>query len=53
MSIWPASLSVKGASKLMSWFPPTFSGVLVDATVLTLLLKSFAEKKTFQSRRFS
>jgi len=49
MSIWPASLSVKGASKLMSWFPPTFSGVLGDATVLTLLLKSFAEKK----KRFS
>ena len=25
MSIWPARLSVQGASKLMSWFPPTFS----------------------------
>jgi len=30
-----------------------FSGALVNATVLTLLLRSFAEKKTFQSRRFS
>jgi len=26
---------------------------MVNTTVLTLLLKSFAEKKTFQSRRFS
>jgi len=52
MSIWPASLSVKGASKLMSWFPPTFSGVLVDATVLTLLLKSFAEKKNVSVAAF-
>jgi len=53
MTIWPASLSVKGASKLMSWFSPTFSGALVNTTVLTLLLKSFAETKKFQSRRFS
>jgi len=36
----------------MSCVLPTFSGVLVNATVLTLLLKSFAGKK-FQSRRFS
>ena len=28
---------------------PTFSGALVNATVLTLLLKSFAEKKCFSS----
>ena len=53
MSIWPASLSAKGASKLMSWFSSTFSGALVNITVLTLLIESFAEKKTFQSRRFS
>jgi len=45
----PMSLSVKAASKLMSWFSPTFSGALVYATVLILLLKSFAEKK----KRFS
>ena len=44
MSIWPASLSMKGASKLVSWVLPAFSGTLVNATVLTLLLKSFAEK---------
>jgi len=37
----------------LSWFSPTFSGALVNVTVLTLLLKSVAEKKTFQSRRFS
>jgi len=47
MSIWPASLSVKGALKLLSWFSPTFSGALVNATVSTLLLKSFAGKKRF------
>jgi len=48
ISIWPASLSVKGASKPISWFSPTFSGALVNATVLlTLLLKSFTEKKRF------
>ena len=48
MSIWPASPSVKGASKLLSWFWPTFSGALVNnATVSTLLLKSFAGKKRF------
>jgi len=28
MSKWPASLSVKGASKLMSWLSSTFSGAL-------------------------
>ena len=47
MSIWPASLSVKGALKLGSWVSPTFSGALVNTTVLTLLLKSFAGKKRF------
>ena len=47
MSKCPASLSVKGASKLMSWFSPTFSGALVNATVLTLLFKSFAGKIRF------
>ena len=47
MSRWPEGLSVKRASKLMSWFSPTFSGALVNATVLTLLLKSFAGKKCF------
>jgi len=47
MSIWPASLSVKGALKPLSWFSPTFSGALVNATVSTLLLKSFAGKKRF------
>jgi len=47
MSIWQASLSAKGASRLMSWFPPAFLGTLVNATVLTLLLISFAEKKRF------
>jgi len=31
----------------MSWFSPTFSGALVNATVSTLLLKSFAGKKRF------
>jgi len=49
----PVSINVRGSSKLMSWFSPTFSGALVQATVLTLLLKSFAEKKSFESRRFS
>jgi len=53
MSIWPASLSVKVVSKLMSWFSPSFSGFLINATVLTLLLESFAGKKTFLSWRFS
>jgi len=52
MSIWPASPSVKGASKLMSWFSPTFSGALVNATVLTLLLKSFDEKKNVSVTAF-
>jgi len=47
MSIWPASLRVKDASNLISWFSPTFSDALVNATVLTLLLKSFAGKKSF------
>ena len=47
MSIWPASLIMKGVSKLMSWVLSTFSGALVNATVLTLLLKSFARKKRF------
>jgi len=47
MSIWPASLSVKDASKLMSWVSATFSCCLVNATVWTLLLKSFAGKKRF------
>jgi len=46
ISTWPARLTVKGASKPMSRFPPTFSGALVDATASTLLLESFAEKKT-------
>ena len=46
-------LSVKGDWKLMSWFSPTFLGALVNVTVLTLLLKSSAEKKTFQSRRLA
>jgi len=49
MSIWPANLSAKGASELMSWFSSTFSGALVDTTVLTLLLERFADKK----KRFS
>jgi len=54
MSIWSASLSVKGALKLLSWITPTFSGALVNATVSTLLFENFAgKKKTFQSRRFS
>ena len=43
-TIWPDSLSVKGASKLMSLFSPTFSSALFNATVLTLLLESFVEK---------
>ena len=47
MLIWPASLSVKGASKRMSWFPPIFSGALVNATVLTLLFRNVAVKKRF------
>jgi len=34
MSIWLTRLSVKGASKLMLWFSPAFSGVLVNATAL-------------------
>ena len=42
------SLSVKGASKRMLWFSPTVSGALVNATLLTLLRKSFAEKKRFR-----
>jgi len=41
----PASINVRGASKLMSWFSPPFSGALVHAIVLTLLIKSFAVKK--------
>ena len=41
MSIWPARLSVKGASELMSCFSPKFSDGLVNAT---LLLKSFGGK---------
>jgi len=45
MSIWPASLSVKDASKLMPLFSPTFSGALINATALTLLLESFSGKK--------
>jgi len=45
MSIWPARLSVESASKLMSWFSPTFSGALVNATALTLLLEGFAGKQ--------
>jgi len=53
MSIWPASLSVKGASKLTSLFLPTFSGALVNATALTLLLESFAGKKTFNRGVFA
>ena len=45
MSIWPARLSVKGTSKLMSWFSPTFSGALVKPTLvwrccLKVLLKN-------------
>jgi len=40
MSIWSASLSVKGASKFMSLFSPTFSGALVNAIVLTRVLNS-------------
>jgi len=32
MSIWPASLTVKGVSKLMSWFSPTLSRALVTPT---------------------
>jgi len=31
-------------SKLMSWFSPSFSGALVNATALMLLLESFARK---------
>jgi len=50
MSIWPATLSVKNASKLMWRFPPTFLGALVNTTAFTLLLESFAEKKTIQLR---
>jgi len=42
--IWPARLSVKVVSKLMSWFSPSFSGALVNATALTLLLGSSARK---------
>jgi len=42
MSIWPATLGVKAASKLMSSFSTT--GVLVNATALTLLLESSAAK---------
>ena len=44
MSIWPAKLSVKVVSKIMSWFSPSYSGALVNATALTLLLESFARK---------
>jgi len=46
-------LSAKGASKLMSWFSSTFSGALVNTTVLALLLESFAEKKKVSVARFS
>jgi len=38
--IWPARLSVKLISKLMS----QFSGALDNATALTLFLESFARK---------
>jgi len=50
ISIWPAKLSVKVVSKLMSWFSPSYSGALVNATTLMLLLESFA-KKAIQSRK--
>jgi len=41
-------------SKLVSWFSPSFSGVLVNAIDLTLLLERFSGKtKAIQSRRFS
>jgi len=35
---------VKVVSKLMPWFSPSFSGAVVNATALTLLLDSFARK---------
>jgi len=44
MSIWPPRLSVKDVSKLMSWFSPSFSNALVNATASKLLLESFAGK---------
>jgi len=44
MSIWPGRLSVKVISQLMSWFSPSFSGALVNALALTLLLEIFARK---------
>jgi len=44
MQIWPATLSVKVVTKLMILFSPSFSGALVNATALTLLLESFAGK---------
>jgi len=45
MSIWLARLSVKVVSKVMSWFSPSFSGAVDNATALALLLESFAVKK--------
>jgi len=53
MSIWSARLRVKGASKPTSWIFTKFSGPLVTATALTLLLESFVWKKTIQSQHFS
>jgi len=44
MSTCPAKLSVKAASEFMSYFSPTFSGVLLNATARTLLLESPAAK---------
>jgi len=43
-AIWPARLSVKAVSVLMSSFSPSFSGPLVNASALTLLLETFAGK---------
>jgi len=44
MSIWPARLSVKVVSKLMSSFSPSFSGAVLWLTPQLLLLESFARK---------
>jgi len=41
----PVSLNVKDASKLMPRFSPTFSGALVNATVLRCCLKALLKKK--------
>ena len=52
MSIWPARLSVKLVSKLMSWFLPEFSGALINATALKRCCLKVLLEKAIESRRF-